>query len=298
MTSGKAADNPGDDPQPIGPQISFPWDIEPPDKWKIQFQYTRIRPSCTDKMNDYSLAPDETAEGGGFQYERSSEIFSGRTGYGPLRMAWDTNILIDYAKYGEMIWADDQRDPPVAEERYQEELIALRAIMNLWTFRDIRIRMPFRQIWDAKLRLDNKPEELWQSEIEQFNKTQAVRLWQIEQFRAALSCVSLDTEIDANVEPYAVLSDESSNDDWDRSLVEEAIATGCHVFLARDRKLKKRLERMTRDSCITILSPTEMLDSLAEADELSIAQSGPHIAPDLHKLTHVMDAHEGGYPHR
>jgi hypothetical protein len=293
MPPDKGADGSDRDPRPAGPQIRLPWDVEPPDKWKIQFQYARAYPSGTDKMNEYSLASDETSEGGGFQYEQSSEVFSGRHGYGSLRVAWDTNILIDYAQYGEMIWEDREFDPPVTEERYQEELTALSAIMNLWTFRDIRIRMPFRQIWDAKLRLDNKPEDLWESEIEQFRRTQDVRLWQLEQFHAALSCISLDTQIDANVEPFAVLPDDSSNDDWDRSLVEEAIATGCHVFLARDRKLKKRHDRMAHDAYVAILSPTELLDSLAEADELSIAKSGPYIAPDLHKLTHVMDAQRG-----
>ena len=114
--------------------------------------------------------------------------------------------------------------------------------MNLWMLRDIRIRMPIRQIYDAKLRLESKPRRIWEREREKFRKTQEIRLWQMEQFHSALSCISLDAEIDINVEPFAILPDESSNDDWDKSLLEEAIATGCHVFLTGDRKLKKRLE--------------------------------------------------------
>ena len=146
--------------------------------------------------------------------------------------------------------------------------------MNLWMLRDIRIRMPFRQIYDAKLRLESKPEEFWKKEIEQFRKTREIRLWQLEQFHSALSCISLDAEIDINVEPFATLDEESSNDDWDNSLLEEAIATGCHVFLTGDRKLKKRLDHMARDSYVAILPPTGLLDSLAQADELSIAKIG------------------------
>lgn len=91
------------DPQSTGHQISFPWDTEPPDKWKIQFHYTRISSIYTERMNQYSLAPDDTSEGGGFQYEDCPRVFSGRNGYGPLRLAWDTNILIDYAKYGHLV---------------------------------------------------------------------------------------------------------------------------------------------------------------------------------------------------
>jgi hypothetical protein len=298
MPPDRGADNSSSDPQLARHQISFPWDVEPLDRWKIQFHYTRFSDMCIEKMNQYSLASNETSEGGGFQYEDCPEVFSGRNGYGALRVAWDTNILIDYAKYGQLIWAEDEFNPSVSEERYQEELIALNEIMNLWMLRDIRIRMPLRQIWDAKLRLDNKPEELWEREIEQFRKTQAIRLWQLEQFHSALSCVSLDAEIDANVEPFAILPDECSNDEWDKSLLEEAIATGCHVFLTGDRKLKKRLDRMARDSYVSILSPTGLLDFLAEADELSFAKFGQYLMPDSHKFIHIMEAHENGYPHQ
>jgi hypothetical protein len=281
---------------PAGPQISFPWDIEPPDKWKIQFYYTRIFGGGTEKMNQYSLASDETSEGGGFQYEDCPAVFSGRIGYGALRMAWDTNILIDYAQYGELIWTDENFNPPVPEGRYQEELVALKEIMNLWMLRDIRIRMPFRQIWDAKLRLGSKPKELRERETEQFLKTREIRLWQLEQFQAALACVSLDAEIDAAVEPFGVLPEGSSNDEWDKSLVEEGIATGCHVFLTGDQKLRKRLASAAHDSFVAILSPTELLDFLANAGELSIAKVGQWVLPDTHKFSHIMDAHEGGYP--
>lgn len=298
MHPDRDADSSGSGPQPAGHQISFPWDVEPLDKWKIQFYYTRISNIYTEKMNQYSLASNETSEGGGFQYEDCPEVFSGRNGYGALRLAWDTNILIDYAKYGQLIWADDEPDFPIEGERYQEELVALRDVMNLWMLRDIRIRMPFRQIYDAKLRLDSKPKELWEKEKEQFRKTQAIRLWQLEQFYSALSCISLDTEIDVNVEPFATLRDGSTNDDWDRSLLEEAIATGCHVFLTGDRKLKKRLDHMARDSYVVILSPTGLLDSLAEADELSLAKIGQYLMPDSHKFVHILEAHENGYPHQ
>jgi len=289
------ADSSSSDRQPTGHQISFPWDVEPPDKWKIQFYYTRISEIYTVKMNQYSLASDETSEGGGFQYEDCPKVFSGRNGHGPLRLAWDTNILIDYAQYGHLVWADDEPDFPVEEKRYQEKLIALREIMNLWMLRDIRIRMPFRQIYDAKIRLGNKPEEFWEKKIEQFRKTQAIRLWQLEQFHSALSCISLDTEIDSSVKPFATLPDESTNDQWDESLLEEAVATGCHVFLTGDRKLKKRLDRVASDSYVAILSPTSLLDSLIEADELSIAKIGQYVMPDSHKFVHIMEAHENGY---
>jgi hypothetical protein len=269
------------DHPPARAQISLPWDTEPPDKRKIQFHYTRISDLA---INQYSQASNDTSEGGGFQCETCPEVFSGREGYGALRVAWDTNVLIDYAKYGELIWEDDEFNPPIPEGRYREQLIALSELMNLWMLRDIRIRMPFRQIDDARRRLEDKTLDL--------------RLWQLEQFHAAFSCISLDTAIDDNVRAFETLPGESSNDDWDKTLVEEAIATGCHVFLTRDRRLKRRLGPAARDSFVVILTPTDLLDFLAEAGELSFATIGPLIMPDSHKFTHIMDAHENGYPGR
>jgi hypothetical protein len=277
----KETGKPDTNDQPAGIQIRLPWDTEPPDKSKIQFYYTRASDLA---MNQYSQASNDTSEGGGFQYESCPEVFSGRTGYGALRVAWDTNVLIDYAKYGQLIWEDDEFNPLIEEGRYREQLIALSELLNIWMLRDIRIRMPFRQIDDARRRLDDETLEL--------------RLWQLEQFHAAFTCVSLDTAIDENVEAFETLPEESSNDDWDKTLVEEAIATGCHVFLTRDRRLKTRLGPTARNSFVVILTPTDLLDFLAEADELSIDKTGQWILPDTHKFSHVMDAHENGYPGR
>ena len=113
-----------------------------------------------------------------------------------------------------------------------------------------------------------------------------------------MSSISLDAEIDSNVNPFDTLRDGSSNDEWDKSLLEEAIATGCHIFLTGDRKLKRRLDRMARDSYVAILSPTGLLDSLAQADELSIAKIGQYLMPDSHKFVHILEAHESGYPYQ
>ena len=86
------------------------------------------------------LAPtgDEFIEGGGFLYENSPAIFLGRTGYGPLRMAWDSNVIIDYAEFGDLMWDDREFDPPISEPRYLEELVALNTLVQLWMVRDMR----------------------------------------------------------------------------------------------------------------------------------------------------------------
>jgi hypothetical protein len=245
---------------------------------EIQYGYIPIAELV---VNPYSLPPEAAISSGGFQYENCPEIFSVTRGCGPLRMAWDTNIFIDYTEFGDLIWESTDFDPQVTGDRYRDQLIALSEIMQLWTLRDIRIRMPSRQINDTRRRLDDKAWEL--------------RRWQLEHFQSALSCVSLDTEIDNSVAAFEALPDGSSNDDWDRSLVEEAIATGCHIFLTGDRRLRKRHDRMARNSHIIILPPTELLDCLASAGELSFSNIGQEIMPDTHKFVHVMNAHKIGY---
>jgi hypothetical protein len=63
---------------------------------------------------------DEQTEGGGFLYKNCPELFLGREGYGHLRVAWDTNMLIDYAEFGDLMWEDDDFDPPISEPCYHE----------------------------------------------------------------------------------------------------------------------------------------------------------------------------------
>ena len=226
-------------------QLSFPFEVQ------------RVAPRP--KPNHYSLAPEDEDcyEGGGFFYENCSEIFLDRYGYGPLRMAWDTNILSDYAEFGDLIWAaegDDEFNLPVTESRYRDELVALSDIMWLWTIRDIRVRVPDRQIHDARRGLD---EAAWE-----------VRERQLHHFLAALRCIELDKDIIENVPPFDPLPEGSSNDEWDESLVLEAIENGCHIFLTRDGRLRRRLQQRAREAFMVIVPPTELLQILAAADEL------------------------------
>jgi hypothetical protein len=88
-----------DEDEPIGDsrciQLTFPFQVQ--------------RVELPPEPSQYSLAPIDNPcpEGGGFFYENCREVFLGRIGYGPLRMAWDTNILIDYAEFGDLMWAED-----------------------------------------------------------------------------------------------------------------------------------------------------------------------------------------------
>ena len=259
-------------------------EVQLPGQMAFPFEATRIAKPTAElvrgRFNIFSLSPpDDSSEGGGFLYKDSPNIFMGRTGYGPLRMAWDTNILIDYAEFGHRMWEDAVFDLKIGERRYEDELIALNEIMSLWTIRDIRIRMPERQIIDAGRRDD---EQTW-----------LLRERQIREFSTALSCISLDVEIDNTSSSFDTLPETASNDDWDQSLVCEAIETGCHVFLTRDYRLRRKLRGVEQQG-IAIRSPANLLDDLAASGELSFSRAGAYVIPDTHKWTHIMGAHSQG----
>ena len=253
-------------------QLDFPIEVE------------RIPPRPV--ANKYSLAPEDDGclEGGGFFYENCSEIFLGRSGYGPLRIAWDTNILIDYAEFGDLIWGpeDDEGyefDPPIQETRYRQELVALYKLVQLWMMRDIRVRAPQRQIDDAQRELS---ESQWE-----------IRATQLHHFLAAVQCTLLDEDSLENVAPFPALPEGSTGDEWDSSLVSEAVATGCHVFLTRDDGLRRRLSQTARESCLVIMSPYALVKALEDAGELGWGGEG-YVMPDNHKWLHFMKATKHG----
>jgi hypothetical protein len=73
----------------------------------------------------------------------------------------------------------------------------------------------------------------------------------------------------------------------------EAIETGCHVFLSRDGGLRRRLDRAARDAFLVIMSPSDLLQALAEVGELGFDGDG-YILPDNHKWVHFMRATKAG----
>jgi hypothetical protein len=245
---------------------------------QLSFPFAIQRIKLPVEPNRYSRAPtnDDCSEGGGFFYESCPKIFLGRTGYGPLRIAWDTNILIDYAEFGDLMWDEDREfAPPISEPRYFEELVALDTLVQLWMIRDIRVRAPKRQVDDAQRELDETQWEL--------------RFRQLHHFLAALTCIQLDREVLENAQPFDPLPEGSTGDEWDESLVLEAIETGCHVFLTRDGRLRRRLGPAAREAFMVIMSPSDLQQALAEVGELGFGGDG-YIFPDNHKWVHFMRA--------
>jgi hypothetical protein len=228
--------------------------------------------------NPRSLAWDEE-EGGCFEYERCPDIFLGRLGRGPLRVAWDTNILVDYACFGGAMWDDDEPfDPLVEDEAYRENLIAFQALMELWSVRDIRIHVFDRQLTDAKRQLTAE--------------RASARMRQVEEITAALYCVRQDTDRWEPAVDEAMPAPSSLS--WmepgaDRELLEAVIDAGCHVFLTRDHGVLRNAGALEA-YWLVALCPADLLDRLAAGGEFGFTSSGAFLIPDSHKWTHLMAA--------
>lgn len=76
-------------------------------------------------------------------------LFGARNGRGPLRIALDTNVLIDYFEHGNAMWTGE----PLTEGRddeYSEHLEALQLILAVWVLRDIELVMLKKSLRDSK----------------------------------------------------------------------------------------------------------------------------------------------------
>lgn len=195
-----------------------------------------------------------------------------------MRVAIDTAVLIDYGECGADIWSDVPFDPNVADPEYRDELVALNEIMHLWMVRDIRFHVFERQMTDCKVPLSENRSRL--------------REHQIEQLYSALACLGHGTDDphpgDGDVWPSrADFSDIAPG--LDGELLADAVESGCHVFLTREKRLLRRIDPVARH-WLRVLSPTALVDLLFEAGEFALANIGQLLLPDSHKWLHAMSA--------
>ena len=148
--------------------------------------------------------------------------------------------------------------------------------MTLWMTRDIRIYPLRRQLRDfGRGRGKPQPRQL----VEE-------RARQLEEIASALWCVGLSGEFKSrtpNAREWTILSMKPSAD---RTLVEEAVVHGCHVFLTRDRKILQRRADLTLGG-ITAMRPTHLLDALSDSGETEQPLGADGMICDNHKWMHL-----------
>lgn len=220
-------------------------------------------------------------EGPHFHYDHAPSLFLGRRGRGPLWVAWDTNLLIDYFNYGVQLWNGDSLPDEVGEAG--EELEGLQMVMSLWVVRDIRFRI-LEGVLDDSKRKPLSPER------------RAHRLHAWNEFELALQ-LAADEEHDWPVPMNLVVGDLSDRLRRvplgnDRRLVEDAVRSGMHVFMTCDKGVQRARSDL-EEVGLLIASPLDLLEELAGAGALH-CMFEPEYAywpvPDQQRVAHLVNA--------
>lgn len=247
---------PGDDPDAFE-AISSCAELEPWAELMMNHVARRLRDVLEDGYRTRCRRERVPTPGPDFRYEISDDLFSGRTGSGPLSVAWDTNLLSDYFNYGARLWTGATAAQLVPEgtdradrkkTRYAMDLEFLQHVFGLWTLRDIRFLILPATLSDALPRRDERSDEaaelLRQARIASHFRQRQAAFWE---FAAALALVdNTDDEegerrLDAGLLHLSASQLEAAlrplPKGYDTVLVRQAVQVGAQVFLTRDHKV-------------------------------------------------------------
>ncbi len=229
--------------------------------------------------DEFAREPDEAVpEGPHFVYDQNPTMFLGRHGRGPLRIAWDTNLLIDYFAHGRALW-DGVALPDAVGADYGEELEGLQLVVAVWVLRDIRFIIPRRALSDGKRRLTAE--------------RRAQRKRAFDAFAAALALVEWDDEPQPTLAPAAL--DDALDElpqGADRELVKESVLSGGHVFMSRDAGVLRARAALAQHGLV-LASPLDVLEELAASGALHClleARFAYWPLPDLQRVMHLINA--------
>ncbi len=185
-----------------------------------------------------------TVDGGlGFCHAAVPELLP--IGYhGPLVVAFDSNVLIDLQEYGGSLLNGEDLG---VDEGYEEQLLALGSILDVWMLRDIRFIVTPRSRTDAK-RLSKR-----------FLATRGPAIDALaESLAFQYGDWSVAAPSDRKVAPIGSVT--GIPDGADLDLLLEAQSVGAHAFLTRDEKVLT--SAVLTGPALRILRPTEVADEL------------------------------------
>jgi len=187
-----------------------------------------------------------------FDYALGPDLFSNRRGAGPLVVAWDTNIVIDYLTYGDQLWElrtepDEFAD---AEPEHLVDLQLLRIVLAVWVMRTVEFVILRGSITDARKALSDERRN--QRARLHLNFDEAIRLLVDPEDNPVVFPAS-PAAVDAAVAAVPQGAD--------RQLVRAAWTRGAHVFLTRDRGILGARADL-RQIGIVPLTPGELFDEL------------------------------------
>lgn len=215
--------------------------------------------------------------GPSLEYARIRDLVPTRRGTGPLWVAWDTNVLSLYERYGAAMWEGDELTVTGTDPT---EVEALSALIFVWLWWDLRFIILSATVTDSK---KSRPEAL----VAQRDRA-------MDGLDRALS-LGLDGQggvPEARYPPLPRTVVERLPKGHDRVMVQEAFVTGADVFLTIDKGIRKRADMLLRHGLVC-MSPVELLDALVMAG-VDVAsgprQIGNGLIPDLGRMSALLEA--------
>jgi hypothetical protein len=254
----------------------------------VSYASQRLRAGIDLDEAEATFGGDDVLGGPDFDARSSWDLFGSRRGRSPLFVAWDTNVPLDYLRWGGQLWRGGSLPGDLEESNYPA-LEALELILALSVVRDIRFVLFRHVVNDARrlLATDRRAE----------------RVRALEEFAAALT-VADDLDGPASPSRDGLLDLPRSAiaaaigrvpADFDRLLVRTAIEGGVHVFMTRDRGVL-RCRDAVRPLGLLIADPESMLEYLAAAGAFHCLLS-PGFAtwpsPHPHRTRRLMEAIPG-----
>jgi hypothetical protein len=219
-----------------------------------------------------------------FDYGATPSVFFGRTGWGPLIICLDTNLLIHLAQNHDEIGGSFGFDGQgFCPELWDDPVRALHDLFLLWFWRDVRFFLPPEQMKDGRLTADRARSR--KSILDAF----AQDFWQRGGFSRSshVDGEAIAGGLDLVIpDAWPPSFDNALPPGMDGVLVRAAVNAGAHVFLTTDgRDILRRARDMARFS-FAIMRPDQLLSVLNSSGALTLAPPDEALIPDLQSLAH------------
>jgi hypothetical protein len=239
-------------------------------------------------------AHDYEDDGPGFCFNAIPDIALGHKGCGPLNIALDTSVLINFTKFGRLMLDDGLA---IGVGGADEDVLALGNLLSLWMSRAIRFHLSPLNVEDAKRSLaDDQREEREQA---LFGLAAAITCHNGSNLDWSVRSDPSD-QLELDLDLHSELQDITAGlpNGYDRRLVREALAQERHVFLTCDKRLVNRSAKLAQFGLLVCL-PSQLMAMFAKhgVDAMSggtIPHEGCPYAVwmfgDTHKWLHLDDA--------
>ena len=230
-----------------------------------------------------TVAPGRRAQviGPDFAYDTSPALFAGRTGRGPLRIALDTNLLIDYFEYGRTMWSGESL-AELHPGEYGEHLEALQLILAVCVLRDVELIMLKESLHDTRgERVASHRDQRNRNGWAEFYRALTHSPYHHEDDSAARSKLP-SWMIDRVIETVPK--------GGDQRLVRAALQDGAHVYLTRDKGVLRASSRLGAFG-LSVMPPGDLLEALSMYGALNFLWDPASLywpLPDQEKVAHMI----------